>query len=417
MVLAQGLTLESSTAKHDVGTKYFDPKTGAEYVYCLDSGSGSAQYKPVTIAPGTYETALLTKTNADNGYDVGVPQIAVTADYYYWCMRDSGDVDATVHVASACASEIALYTTSTAGRLDDDSTTQTLIAGIELTALAATAAASANATCKIRHPKAMAAEVRIDAADATHEAVSLIALSAASSATSAGSSAVVADSKAVQASSAGSLVLLAASSAMSTAATALLGASSAMSSVVVADSKAVQASSAGSLVLLAASSAMSSAATAQLGASSAMSSAATALLGASSAMSSAQSASSEGAQASSAASLVLLAASSAMSSAATALLGASSAMSSGVIADSKGAQASSAASLVLLAASSAMSTAAVNLSYITQYDLACSAYADSAVANSHSNAVSAAIEADPNYIGLMISTMASGISSGIGKNF
>ena len=87
----------------------------------------------------------------------------------------------------------------------------------------------------------------------------------------------------------------------------------------------------------------------------------------------------------------------------------SSAMSSAQVA-------SSAASLVLLAASSAMSSTVVAQSVCDRFDLAFSAYADSAVANSHSNAVSAALQADANYAGLFISTLVSGISSAVGKN-
>lgn len=182
MVLAQGLTSESATAKHTLGQIFVDASNGAEYVYCQDSGSGSGQYVAVSITPG-FLTAALTKANADKNYLVGVPQIAVTASYYYWCKRKGAG---TVLTASAAASEALLYTTASAGRLGDTATSQTAIAGIQLTATAATAAASANTACILDYPKAFAAETSLDTAQ--------------SAATSAGAAAATADSKAVSAS-------------------------------------------------------------------------------------------------------------------------------------------------------------------------------------------------------------------------
>lgn len=185
MVLAQKLTAESSTAKHTVGQIYEDRLTGARYVYCVDSGAGNAAYKPVYITPTTFATAALTKAAADKGYKVGVPQIAVTASYYYWCMVRSGSTTAYVHTASACASEATLFTTSTAGRLDDHTTAQTGIGGVRLTATAATAAASANTACFIDDPEPFSVETAFDVAESMADSSAVLAVSAASSAMSA----------------------------------------------------------------------------------------------------------------------------------------------------------------------------------------------------------------------------------------
>ena len=150
MVLNQALTDQSSTAKHTVGQRYYDPATGKEYIYVQDSGSANAQYKACSIKYD-FTTTLLTTSLANLGYPIGVPQIAVTASYYYWCLiKGTG----TVHTASACASEAQLYTTGTAGRIDDARTGALApISGIVLTATAATAVASANAACLLDHPK------------------------------------------------------------------------------------------------------------------------------------------------------------------------------------------------------------------------------------------------------------------------
>lgn len=176
MVLAQGLTSESATAKHTLGQIFVDASNGAEYVYVQDSGSGSSQYVAVSITPG-FLTAALTKANADKNYLVGVPQIAVTASYYFWCKRKGA---ATVLTASAAASEALLYTTASAGRIGDTATSQTAIAGIQLTATAATAAASANTACILDYPKPFTA-----AAIADSKAVSVATEGGASASTSA----------------------------------------------------------------------------------------------------------------------------------------------------------------------------------------------------------------------------------------
>lgn len=226
MVLAQGLTKQSATAKHTVGQIYDDVGTGARYVYCVDSGSGNSAYNPVYITPSTFVTAALTKAAADKGYKVGIPQIAVTASYYYWAMIRSGSSTAYVLTKSACASEATLFTTSTAGCLDDLPTSQTGIGGVRLTATAATAAASAVAACTIDDPEPFSVETAFDVAESMADSAALIAASAQSSAMSAMSSAV----------SAGAYAALASSSAMSSAvsagAYAALASSSAMSSAV-----------------------------------------------------------------------------------------------------------------------------------------------------------------------------------------
>jgi hypothetical protein len=303
MHLSQKLTVQSSSAKHTLGLQYEDPSTGAVYVYCQDSGSGSSQYNPVTITPA-FKTAALTKANADKNYLVGVPQIAVTASYYYWCMRKSAGVTSYVLAKSACVSEVLLFTTTTAGTLDDTGTSQTGIAGIQLTATAATAAASAVAACQIDYPKPFAAEVQLDVSDSKAESATLLAVSAQSSC-------VVSDSKAESAT---------------------LLAVSAQSSCVVAGSKGDSAA------------------------------------------------------------LVAL-----------------SAQSSGASAASRG---DSAAVLAV----SAQSSCSVAQSGVTKFILACSTYADNAVANSHSNAVSVAVSADAGF-GEFVSTLVSGISSAVAKNF
>ena len=150
-ILNQKVTAESSTALETLGKRYVDVLNNKEYIYCVDSGSALAQYKPAAVTQDG-AAALLTTANALTCKDIVVPQIAVTASYYFWgLVKGTG----TVHVASACASAVPLFTTSVAGRMDDAVAVGVIpIHGIQLTEVAATAAASANATCWLNNPTA-----------------------------------------------------------------------------------------------------------------------------------------------------------------------------------------------------------------------------------------------------------------------
>ena len=201
MINAQPVTSQSSTQKYTLGTRWADTE-GNEYVYCQDSGAGVSIYRAVAILSDFTVTAL-TKTLAENGHMVGFPQVAMTASYYAWVqIRGNG----TIHTLSACASEALLFTTATAGTLDDTSTSQTGIANVYIkSASAATAAASANVAAYMEYPKAFAAESTFDVAESMADSAALIATSAASSAMSAQS----------QGTSSALLAVSAASSAMS----------------------------------------------------------------------------------------------------------------------------------------------------------------------------------------------------------
>ena len=74
----------------------------------------------------------LSKSRADagEGHTFCVPQIAVPHGHFAWgLVRGPGDLE----VAGGCLAGAALYTTSTAGRLNDSSSSQTHISGAGLT--------------------------------------------------------------------------------------------------------------------------------------------------------------------------------------------------------------------------------------------------------------------------------------------
>lgn len=77
------------------------------------------------------QASLLTKALADAGYKVGAAQVAfASADYGWVLCRGVGIGKGLV----SCAADVALYTTATAGALDDTTTSQTEIKGVRLTA-------------------------------------------------------------------------------------------------------------------------------------------------------------------------------------------------------------------------------------------------------------------------------------------
>ncbi len=75
----------------------------------------------------TYVAAPLTKALADQGCMFGVAVYAITATYYGWVQVNG---PAYVTLKNSCLPNVPLYTTASAGMLDDTSASQTRIYGI-----------------------------------------------------------------------------------------------------------------------------------------------------------------------------------------------------------------------------------------------------------------------------------------------
>jgi acetylglutamate kinase len=110
------------------------------FMYVHASGA-ITQYDAVGIDEN-YEAAALTKAIADDGHMIGFAQVAFDDNDYGWVCVNGSNIN--VRVAASCAADVSLYTTSTAGVLDDTSASQTKIQGI--TAVAANATASGTNT-------------------------------------------------------------------------------------------------------------------------------------------------------------------------------------------------------------------------------------------------------------------------------
>ena len=119
-------------------------EAGNIYRFALASGA-VAQYDVVALTTANVAQAV-TKALADTGPMLGVAQATLASAEYGW-VQVLGVT--SVNVLSTCSSGIALYTSGTAGKLDDTTTSQTKIAGVQIVA-SVTAATSTTAVVATR---------------------------------------------------------------------------------------------------------------------------------------------------------------------------------------------------------------------------------------------------------------------------
>jgi len=137
-VLGVDFTLTPTTAEFDLGTCVMGTD-GTKWVYVQASGA-ITQYDAVGIDEN-YQAAALTKALADAGHQVGYAQVAFADNDYGWIACAGSNV--SVRVAASCAADVALYTTATAGVLDDTSASQTKLLGAVIVTAGTSAAVSA----------------------------------------------------------------------------------------------------------------------------------------------------------------------------------------------------------------------------------------------------------------------------------
>lgn len=99
----------------------------SEWVYVQAAGV-IAQYYAVTVDENGQAAALTAAAVLDN-HSIGWAQVAFANDDYGWiCKRASGGIN--IQVRASCAADVPLYTTASAGVLDDASTGQSLVQGV-----------------------------------------------------------------------------------------------------------------------------------------------------------------------------------------------------------------------------------------------------------------------------------------------
>jgi hypothetical protein len=119
------VTATPDTSDQTLGTRT-NGIDGNEYVYVQASGA-ITQYDAVGIDEN-YQAAALTKAIADDGWMIGFAQVALADNDYGWVATRGSNIKC--RLAAACAVDVTLYTTGTAGVLDDTSTSQTNIDGV-----------------------------------------------------------------------------------------------------------------------------------------------------------------------------------------------------------------------------------------------------------------------------------------------
>lgn len=124
------LTATNTTAKFAVGTEA-QGGDGSRWIY-VKANSAVTQYmwvgiaKDFTMNPGT-------KTHLDSGRQPAIAQVAFAANEYGWVAIKGGNDGLKVRAKNNCAISVALYSTATAGYVDDTSASQTLLNGLVLT--------------------------------------------------------------------------------------------------------------------------------------------------------------------------------------------------------------------------------------------------------------------------------------------
>jgi hypothetical protein len=110
---------------------------GGEFIF-VKASAALAVGDAAIITSSTGAATGLTTTNAgtSEGRQIGFAQVAIASGSYGWLQRDGACQN--ISVAASCAQDVPLYTTATAGVLDDAATT--LILGVVITTTVTAAA-------------------------------------------------------------------------------------------------------------------------------------------------------------------------------------------------------------------------------------------------------------------------------------
>lgn len=121
--------LTYSTEDHALGTEA-TLDDGRTFIFSKANGA-VVQYRAVEYNSSRTEAReVRAGTASTEGAIVAVAQIAVADEEFFWGLRDG---EGRVDVGASCGAESRLYTTATAGRLDDTSSSQSQIVDVVLT--------------------------------------------------------------------------------------------------------------------------------------------------------------------------------------------------------------------------------------------------------------------------------------------
>lgn len=138
-IVTPALTQTDTTARVPLGTIVHTDMGGvAEYVYAI---SELSQYAFCIIFDGFTAQMVTSTLAADAGAGsrkIGCPQASIASAYYGWAMRQGVFVG---RFSDDCADNVSLFTTATAGELDDATVSNCLVAGVYLNTTASLATA------------------------------------------------------------------------------------------------------------------------------------------------------------------------------------------------------------------------------------------------------------------------------------
>jgi hypothetical protein len=136
-----GTTTDGAGAPFTLGTRV-TASDGSQWVF-VQAGAAITQYSWVAIDEN-FQAVMGTKALADAGHGVGFAQVAFDDNDFGWvAVNAPGNI--TVRVLASCAADVQLYTSGTAGAMDDTSASQTLLRGVVLVAAATNTASSREA--------------------------------------------------------------------------------------------------------------------------------------------------------------------------------------------------------------------------------------------------------------------------------
>ena len=116
-----------STPSQAIGTRMMGTDSST-WLY-ITAGSAVAQYDVVTVTEG-FSGVPCTKALIDDGHIIGIAPEAISNGEYGWVQLTGV---CTLNVLASAAADAVLYSSATAGSLDDASTSQTAVNGLCLT--------------------------------------------------------------------------------------------------------------------------------------------------------------------------------------------------------------------------------------------------------------------------------------------
>ncbi len=130
---------------HVLGTMV-DANDGSKYML-VQAGATITQHDCVAVTALGTALAITTEL-ATTGQTIGLAPVGAASADFFWARVGGRMTDAKVRTLAACAGSVALYTSATAGVLDDSVTaTEILITGIRTVTTMSSTTGDAGATC------------------------------------------------------------------------------------------------------------------------------------------------------------------------------------------------------------------------------------------------------------------------------